>query len=208
MQQLVIRNPGDNKILHDFAADAVVLKRFSFARNLYRKLLTYENIDESVIFESESLFDEEGLEKEHTSVLERYLKLHPDYLPFRMKLMARNEENGDYDDLMEHLTFLIENSDQKKQFLFKAVHISKDRLKRPDLALTYLEQIRLIQPGNLEIREAIAELQEHLALDFLSIVENGGSELLWTDLDSMGTNRELIFRRMVALLEKKKSMCR
>ena len=204
MQQLVIRNPSDNKILHDFAADAAVIKRLSFARNLYRKLLTDENIDESVIFEAESLFIEEGLEKEHTSVLERYLKLHPGYLPFRMKLMARNEENGDYDGLMEHLAFLIENSDQKKQFLLKAVDVSKDRLNRPDIALGFLEQIRLMQPGDKEIRDAIGGLQEQLALDFLSIVENGGSELLWTDLDSMGTNRELIFLRMVALLEKKK----
>jgi len=204
MQQLIIRNPDDNKIFHDFAVDAVFLKRFFIARNLYRELLTYENIDDSFIFEAESLFVEEGLEKEHTSILERYLKLHPDYLPFRMKLMVRNEENGDYDDLMQHLTFLIENSDQKKQFLLKAVDISKDRLKRPDLALNYLEQIRLIQPGDIEIRDAITELQEQLALDFLSIVENGGSELLWTDLDSMGTNRELIFLRMAGLLEKKK----
>jgi len=204
MQQLNIRKPDDKIILHDFAVDATDLKRFSLARNLYRKLLTDENINETVIFEAESLFSEDGFEKEHTAVLERYLKIHPEYLPFRMKLMARNEENGEFDELMEHLAFLIENSDQKKQFLLKAIDVSKNVLKRPDLALVYLERIRQLQPGDLETIEAIEELQEQLATDFLSIVENGGAELLWTDLVSMGVNRQVIFRRMVTLLEKKK----
>lgn len=204
MQQLRVRKPDNKTILHDFAKDAIALKRFSFARNLYRKLLSDENSVESVIFEAESLFREEGFEKEHTSVLKRFLKLHPDNLPFRMKLMARHEDNGSYDELMEHLSFLIENSDQKKQFLLKAVDVSKDILKRPDLALGYLEQLRLIQPNDLETIEAIAKLQEQLANDFLSIVENGGAALLWTDLISIGANRELIFRRMITLLEKKK----
>ena len=204
MQQLNIRKPDNNKIIHDFAVDAAALKRFSFARNLYRKLLTDENIDETVIFEAEYVFSGDGFEKEHTSILERYLKIHPEYLPFRLKLMERVEENGEYDVLMEHLTFLIENSDQKKQFLLKAIDVSKNILKRPDLALSYLEQIRELQPGDIEVVEAIDELQEQLATDFLSIVENGGAELLWTDLVSIGANRQLIFLRMVTLLEKNK----
>ena len=55
-----------------------------------------------------------------------------------MKLMGRDEKNGDYDALMEHLAFLIDNSDQKKQFLLQAVDVSKTYLKRSDLALGYL----------------------------------------------------------------------
>lgn len=204
MQQLRIRTPDDKNILHDFAVDATDLKRFPLARNLYRKLLRDENINETVLFEAEFLFSEDGFEKEHTAVLGRYLKIHPEYVPFRMKLMLSNEENGEFDEVMEHLRFLIENSDQKKPFLLKAIDVSRNVLKRPDLALVYLERLRLLQPGDLETIEAIKELQEQLATDFLSIVENGGAELLWTDLVSIGENRKNIFRRMVTLLEKKK----
>lgn len=204
MQQLIVRQPSDKNILHDFALDATALKRFPFARNLYRKLLADETIDDSVIYEAEALFAGKEFEKEHTLVLERYLKLHPEYQPFRMKLMVRSEEKGDYDDLMGHLRFLIDNSDQKKYYLLRAVDVSKNNLKRPDLALGFLEQIRLMQPEDPEIIVAIAELQAELARDFLSIVENGGAELLWTDLASIGKNRQIIFRRMVTLLENRK----
>ena len=204
MQQLTVRKPNDSKIIHDFAVDAIFLKRFAVARALYRKLLTDENADDTVVFEAVAVFTEKSFEKEHVAVLKRYLSLHPGYMPFRTKLMTINERNGEYEALMAHLSFLIENSEDKKQFLLRAAQVAKHHLKRPDKALGYLERLRPLNPDDSEVITAINELQVQLARDFLSIVENGGAALLWNDLVSFGANRQSIFHRMSVLLEKEK----
>lgn len=204
MHQLSVRQPTNKVLLHDLALDAVFLKQFDTARSLYRKLLAYEKVDDKVLFEAATVFDAQGFEKERNALLERYLRLHPEYVPFRKKLMVVSEQNDDYDTLMEHLSFFIENSKDKSDYLLKAAEVSSTYLKRPDKALGYLEQLRITDPGDREVLASINELQIQLANDFLIIVENGSADLLWDDLDSIGANRQSIFERMAALLEKQK----
>ena len=202
MQQLNLRQPYNKMVLHDFALDAVYLKRFDVARALYRQLLADENVADSILLEAVPVFAGQGFEEEHIDLLNRYLQLHPDYLPFHEKLLALYEQREEYDNLMEHLLFLIENSDEKKDYVLRAADVARNRLKRPDRALGYLEQIRATHPHDTTVIAAINELQGQLAHDFLAIVENGGADLLWADLDSMGANRQEIFHRMAVLLEK------
>ncbi|MFT5698079.1 MAG: tetratricopeptide (TPR) repeat protein [Desulforhopalus sp.] len=204
MQQLAVRQPDNKKILQNYALDASFLKRFDISRLLYRKLLAEDVLDEKVLFQAASVFDEKGLEKEQNAIFERYLKLHPEYLAFRLQLIERYKEDENYDGLMDHLLFLIENSKNKREYLLLAAEISTTYLRRPDKALSYLEQLRSIQPDDPEVIAKINELQIQLAADFLSIVENGGTDLLWSDLDSIGTNRRSIFERMAVLLEKQR----
>ncbi|PHR28310.1 MAG: hypothetical protein COA36_06975 [Desulfotalea sp.] len=202
MQQLIVRQPDNETFIHDLAVDAVLLKRFAVARTLYRKLLAHKQVDDRVVFEAATVFFGKDFVKERYVILERYLKLHPDYLPFRKQIMEIDEEAGDYVSLMDHLSFLIKNAANKSSFLLKAADIAANYLKRPDKALGYLEKFRTLNPGNTEVLASINDLQIQLAGDFLSIVENGGADLLWDDLDSIGANRRFIFERMAVLLEK------
>ncbi len=204
MQQLTTRQPENKTFIHDLALDAVSLKRYDLARRLYRDLLDSDNVDDRIIFQAASVFDEAGLEKERDSIYERYLSLHPDYLPFRMKLMETSELRGDYELLMLHLTHLIDNDAVKDELLLKAAKVSEQHLKRPDKALQYLEQYYNAHPESVDVAEAIVNLQESMARDFLSIVENGGADLLWKDLESIGRSRLAIFARMGQLLEAEK----
>lgn len=204
LKQLSIRQPENETLIHDMASDAVVLKKYDLARSLYRDLLRGERVDDSILLQAAALFDDKGLVDERDSIYERYLKLHPGYLPFRKKLIESSEIRGDYELLMFHLTHLLESGDVSDEYLLKAADVAKNHLDRPDKALIYLERYYAAHHESVDVAEAIVNLQENMARDFLTIVENGGADLLWNDLESIGRSRQQIFTRMARLLEAEK----
>ncbi|BHH83319.1 tetratricopeptide repeat protein [Desulforhopalus sp. 52FAK] len=201
MQQLVARQPGNSVVINDLAKDAVELRKYDLARQLYRTLLQNNDAEDSLILQALPVFEQEGYEVERNALYLRYLKLHPNYLPFRLKLLAVNESAGQYEDVMTHLAYIIKYSNDKDEFLLKAADVAQNKLNRQDKALDFLEQYRVLHPDETEVIALINEIQEVMAQDLLSIVQNGGAELLWNDLASIGPNRQLIFQRMAVLLE-------
>ena len=204
MQQLVLRFPENKTYLHDYASDAASLQRLDLSRMLYKKLLAEEALDGQLLFEAASVFDAPGYETERNVILKRYLKLYPDYLPFRLSLVEAYQENDNYSGVMEQLSYIIDHFDDVDEVLLTAAEIAQKQLNRPDKALVYLDKYQTLHPENTEITSSINQLQLQLAKDLLSIVENNGVDLLWDDLAAISANRVAIFQHMSDLLEGQK----
>jgi tetratricopeptide (TPR) repeat protein len=206
MQQLVLRFPENKIYLHDYASDAASLQRLDLSRMLYGKLLAEEVLDGQILFEAASVFDAPGFETERNTILKRYLKLYPDYLPFRMSLLEAYQKNDNYSGVMEQLSYIIDHFDDVDELLLTAAEIAQKQLNRPDKALSYLDKYQALHPENTEITTTINQLQLQLAKDLMSIVENNGVDLLWDDLAAIRANRVAIFQHMSVLLEDQKKI--
>jgi len=202
-ENLLCRQPENFKLLEEIALDAINTGQNEKARQLYKKLLDKQDVDDRVLFQAGKVFDIPGNEKENSIFLEKYTKRHPEYLPFRHKLVDYYLTNNQYDAALEHLVYLIDHLQDNDILLQKAGTVYLYQLGRPDKALIYFERYFQKHPDSQEIKQTIANIQYILANDFLSIVENDGAWLLWRDLAKVTPNREAIYLQMADLLEGK-----
>ncbi len=202
-ENLLCRQPENLKLLQEMAQDAINIGQNEKARQLYKKLLEIQDVDDRVLLQAAKLFNIPGNEKESSILLEKYTKRHPEYLPFRHKLVDYYLANNQYDAALEHLIYLIDHLQDNDALLMKAGAVNLYQLGRPDKALMYYEKFFQKHPDSQDIKQIIANIQYILANDFLSIVENDGARLLWRDLAKVTPNRMAIYLQMADLLEGK-----
>ena len=203
LEQLIARKPHRTDLLQEGAQTAQQLGLVHKARKLYERLLSLEKVDDKVIFAAAGAFDAPGYEEQSSVLWRAYLKTHPDYLPFRRKLIDFYANTGNYQEAIPHIVYLAEHLENNGEFLLKAGTVYLQQLRRPDKALGYLERYLMKHPGDEAVRKQIDDIQDILARELLSIVENDGAELLWKDLAEVTANRAAIYQEMADLLESK-----
>jgi len=203
LEQFSLRQPENTTILHYLALDAVALGKDDKARKLYARLLDTGEVDDRILFQAAQVFDVPGYEEKRKTLLVKYLRHHPDYMPFRQELVEFYLQRGAFESALTELRYLADNSSQNEAFLLQAARVSQRDLNRPDKALFFYERYRQKHPGELKIQQEIRALQSTLAHDFLAIVENGGAEQLWQDLAGITPNRSAMYLEMADLLEDK-----
>ncbi|HBG18612.1 MAG TPA: hypothetical protein DDY32_04870 [Desulfobulbaceae bacterium] len=205
LEQVIARKPRRMDLLQEGALTAQQLGYTHKARKLYERLLATEKVDDRVIFSAANAFDTPGYEQKSSLLWSDYLKSHPDYLPFRRKLVDYHVKAGNYQEAIPHIAYLAEHLDNNDEFLLKAGTVNLHQLRRPDKALGYLERYLKKHPDDMAVKQQIVDIQAILARELLSIVENDGAELLWKDLTEVTANRAAIYLAMADLLERKGS---
>ena len=203
LEGLSQRHPEDRALLYTLALDSRDHGRADRARQLFARLLDYPEVEDRLIFQAAELFDVPGHEQRRQALWEEYLRRHPEYLPFRVRLAAAYRQQGEFEAALRQYQFLADNVIDTRPFLLLAGEISQDNLGRPDKALLFYEKIRRENPGDKEVVERIEAIQLSLADDLLVIVENGGGAQLWRDLVEIAPNRLAIFLEIAELLEGK-----
>lgn len=203
LEQFSLRQPENTTIIYHLALDAVALGKDEKARKLYTRLLDTGEEDDRILFQAAQVFDVPGYEEKRKTLLMKYLRRHPDYMPFRQELAQFYLQHGAFESALTELRYLADNNIHNEAFLLQAAKVSQRDLNRPDKALFFYERYRQKHPGELKIQQEIRALQSTLAHDFLAIVENDGAEQLWKDLAGVTPNRSAIYLEMADLLEDK-----
>lgn len=203
LEQLAVRKPDDNALLHRLARAALLLEKEQKAKWFYRKILDKGVFDDQILLEAAGLFEMDDDKHLAAELWERYLESHPSYIVFRKKLLQELLHWQRYGEGAEQLFFLFEEDGPNWQYLPELVDLYLNKLSRPDKALKLLEQYRTAFPGDLAVGLRISKIETVLANDFLAIVENDGSSMLWQDLAEVAPNRLSIYRQMADLLQQK-----
>lgn len=202
LEQLSIRHPENNTIIHYLASDAEELGKGEKARQFYARLMQGRQVDDQIIFNAARVFDVPGFEKERNSLWLKYLERNPEHLPYRERLVQFYIENGEPESALSQLKYLADHSENNDDFLLKAGTLCLRDLNRPDSALSYFERYREKNPEDLSIKRKIAEIQSILAKDLHAIVGNVGASQLWKNLNEVTRNPQPIFLELADILEK------
>lgn len=203
MQQLAARRL-DSELLAKLAEDAASLQKFNVAETFYKQLVEDENVNDIHLLKAAEVYEKTASDEVIKALYLRYLQRHPDYLPFRLKLLASNEQEGEYEAALAQLSHIIQIANPPDDYLLKAAQIAQTHLGRFDKALGFYLQYWRLHPENREVKGVINQLQKSMAGELQIIVENGGSDQLWRDLEELHQSREAIFNQMAVRLEEEK----
>ena len=159
LEQFSLRHPENNKIIRYLAMDAHDLGKGKKSRRFYASLLVDPDIDDRIIFQAVEAFDVPGFERQSSSLRLKYLERHPDYMPFRQRLVKYFIENGQFEAAVLHLSYLADNNQINETFLLEAAGICERDLNRPDRALFFYDRYIQNRPENQEIKHKIRTLQ-------------------------------------------------
>jgi tetratricopeptide (TPR) repeat protein len=203
LEQLSLRKPGDREILSELARDAYLLEMNRKAHRLYGVLVQEPEVADRILFKAAQVYEAVSDTGGAVELWLRYLKRHPDYFPFREKLVQHYLSRNRFEEAVSHLEKLAAGIDRDGRDLLELSDIYLYRLHRPDKALYYYEKYLDIHPEDEKIRKKISDIQSYLANDFLAIVENDGARMLWRDLAAIAPNRLAIYLEMARILEQK-----
>lgn len=167
----------------------------------YKELIGTYQVDDQTIREAAHAFEQSRQLDAAAGLWESYLKTHPDYNMFRIKLADYFTNQKRLPDALPHLIYLTERNIDRQNYLLQIAEIYLYELGRSDRALHYFEQYRQEFPDGVDVSKEISGLQIILANDFLSIVENDGVWMLWRDLADVTPSRIGIYRAMADMLQ-------
>lgn len=201
LEQMYVRQPDDPDLLKELAT-------LSIQQGLHGKGALYLSIliekfpvDDRVIYQAANLYDQMGREDKAIVLWEKYVQLHPQYLPYQKKIsdyyLARKQSKK----ALPHLLVLLENGGKSDELLLQIGRIYLRDHKRPDKALFYLQQYMANNPEESSVQVEIDRIQTVLANDLISIIENNGAWKLWKDLAMLTPDRSAIYLSMIDALE-------
>lgn len=203
LEQYYLRHPEDQQVLEHLALDALELGRAAKAREFFSLLLENSPVEDRIIFQAATAFDQPGFEKKRNSLWLKYLENHPDYLPFRKKITYYFLASQNFEQALVHLSHLADKVEDNGQYLLQAADLCLYELDRADKALNFLERYRSKHPDSLIINKKIGDVQTALARSFLVIVENDRALQLWRDLAKVTVNRQAVYLKIADILEEK-----
>lgn len=223
MEQLIEHRPDDVILLQQLATQAAQSGRQEQAGHYYEKLISRNQVDDHVLLEAAAFFDRAGQEAGagHRSSVgaipgasdtrpalafvcwEKYLRRHPDYLPFQEKMANYFIARGEKEAALPHLLILLDQDEQRDERLLQIGAIYLFDLRRPDKALSYYEDYVRRHPENQVVVQEIARMQATLAHDLVSRVDHDDPKSLWKELAQITPNRLAIYVSMAQLLEKR-----
>lgn len=203
MEQLYRRRDGDQQLLLTLARTSKTLGLDSKARTYYRRLVQNSEVSDAILVEAASLFTKPENAEDGRVIWEKYLLVHPDYLPFHQRLADYYLAGGNPQQALAHLVVIIEKSPETNdEQLLTAARIYSETEDRPDKALQYLERYRAAHPERQDIADEIGKERLKLVRNLLAIIENNGAELLWNDIAQLGIDRLAVYRLMAVRLAK------
>jgi len=202
IEQLYIRKPDDPALLKELATLSIQQGLHGKGAHYLSILIERFPVDDRVIYQAANLYDHMGREDKAIVLWEKYVELHPQYLPYQKKIsdyyLARKQPKK----ALSHLLVLLENGGRSDELLLKIGRTYLDEYKRPDKALLYLQQYMANNPEDVSVQAEIDRIQTVLANDLISIIENNGAWKLWKDLAKLTPDRSAIYLSMVDALER------
>ncbi|HSL39943.1 MAG TPA: tetratricopeptide repeat protein, partial [Desulforhopalus sp.] len=109
LEGLSQRRPEDRALLYTLALDSRDHGRPDRARQLFVRLLDSPEVEDRLIFQAAELFDVPGHEQRRQALWEEYLRRHPEYLPFRVRLAEAYRQQGEFEAALRQYQFLAES---------------------------------------------------------------------------------------------------
>ena len=174
------------------------LKKSSY---YYQELINKYRVSHEVIHQAASIY-EQLEEIDAAAVLwDRYLNEAPESLYLRQKLAEYYLTREKYQEALPHLIILLDHNVNREEYLLQTGKIYLLTLGRADKALGYYESYANEFPQGENVSSEIENIRLILANNLLSIVENDGVWMLWTDLAKITPDRVGIYRAMADVLE-------
>lgn len=137
-----------------------------------------------------------------TRAYQEQLRRSPEETSLRQRFISFLVDKGRYSEALEQFDQALEY--QGNDFLLlPAASLAMGKAKSFGKALGYYRRYLQLHPQDGDAQLKIASLQSLLAKDFLAIVENGGADTLWLDMERFGRDRQEIFFQMAELLAKR-----
>ncbi len=202
MEQLYLLIPHEEKTIRQLARYSVTLGNTAKALTYYKTLISEFTGTAEDFLASASLF--EGASDMDMAVIcwQSYLKLHPFYRPFLVKLSDYLLAQGRDSEALRYLLVRIAHGEEQPEILIQIGKIYLYSEGRPDKALYYYGEYRKKRPDDRKVKAEILRIQAVLANDLLVIVENEGAWSLWRDLAKVIPDRLAVYYSMAELLEK------
>ncbi len=195
LRQLMLKRPDDSETVYKLGMYLYLKEDVKGAREVLKTAVKRFNLDDKKLLKIE----EKLQYPEDSDVLfiiwKRYLEKNPGYVPFIKKLADYSLDKGLLRERLEYLIWLDEHKidGEVAERTLEIADITFHILRRPDKAMVYYRRYAEVFPENFRIQQIIKSTQALLAEDFLAIVKNGGTELLWEDLGKINTDRKTIF---------------
>lgn len=202
MEQLYLLIPHEEKTIRQLARYSVTLGNTAKALTYYKTLISEFTGIAGDFLASASLFEDAGDMDMAVICWQSYLKLHPSYLPFLVKLSDYLLAEGRNSEALSYLLARIAYGEEQPEIFIQIGKIYLYNKGRPDKALYYYEEYRKRRPNDLEVKAEILRIQAVLANDLLVIVENEGAWSLWRDLAKVIPDRLAVYYSMAEQLEK------
>jgi len=223
MEKLFQLSPDDHDLLHRLAVHSVKSGRREKALAYYGKLVARESVADHVLLEAAEIFERFGGEAKKVPrasadapsktndpqpsmafvCWEKYLRRHPDYLPFQKKIAEYLLARGEKVATLPHLLILLSQDENREQYLLRVGEIYLVDLGRPEKALSYYEEYFQRHPENQEVGREISRMRSTLAHDLVTKVGRQSAGSLWQGLAPITPNRLAIYASMVELLEQR-----
>ncbi len=170
------------------------------ANYYYQELINKYRISPQVVRQAASILEQLEEFDSAAALWERYLG-EADDIRLRQKLADYYFSQKKYREALPHLIILLDHDVNRAEYLLQVGNIYLLTLGRADKALGYLETYTNEFPEGEDVSREIENIRLILANNLLSIVENSGVWMLWTDLAKITPDRVGIYRAMADLLE-------
>jgi thioredoxin-like negative regulator of GroEL/predicted DNA-binding protein YlxM (UPF0122 family) len=167
----------------------------------YQELISKYRTAPQVLRTAASTFERLDRMETAAALWEKYLAEGEESLYLRQKLSAYYLGGKQYEEALPHLLVLLDHDINREEYLLEVGRIYLTTLGRADKALGYYEQYHDEFPEGSDVTGQIAKVRLILANNLLSIIENDGAWMLWTDLAKITPDRIGIYQAMADLLE-------
>jgi tetratricopeptide (TPR) repeat protein len=134
---------------------------------------------------------------------ERYLQLHPDYLPFQKTLAAAylTDKQADKGKALPHLLALAEADQATPGQLAEIARIYRDQADIGK-ALHYYELARNVLPDDASLAAETAALRRKFAKSLIADIERDSALTMWNELDQVEIDRLALYAVLAEEMEK------
>lgn len=201
MEQLYQSGGESPDLLLNLAQSLSKAGELEKASYYYQELINKYRVSHEVIHQAAYIYEQQE-EIDAAAVLwERYLTEAPESLYLRQKLAEYYLVREKYQEALPHLIILLDNNVNREEYLLQTGKIYLLTFGRADKALGYYESYNNEFPQGENVSSEIENIRIILANNLLSIVENNGVWMLWTDLAKITPDRVGIYLAMADLLE-------
>jgi tetratricopeptide (TPR) repeat protein len=200
MEQLYGSGGVSPDLLLNLAQSLTQAGELKKANYYYQELINKYRISPQVLLQAASILEQLEAFDSAAALWGRYLVVADD-IYLRQKLADYYLAQNKYQEALPHLIILLDHDVNRAEYLLQVGNIYLLTQGRADRALGYFESYANEFPEGENVSTEIENIRLILANNLLSIVENDGVWMLWTDLAKITPDRVGIYRAMADLLE-------
>ncbi len=202
VEQLILRKPDDLNLQKKLARLSIKLNRTGKAGDMLRKLRQSSPNDPEVLLLSARLQAKLGHTQQAAVFWRRLVAIEPGNQEGRRQLMLYYRGRGNGAMELKQIEALLKKKPDDTGLLDRGAELNME-LGRADRALEYYDCSLALKPADKAIVRMRHEARKALARDFLALVENNGSRMLWHDLVKITADRPGVYRAIADLLREK-----